>query len=120
MYKDVIENIRQAKLCGRGGAGFPTATKWEMFAKSRADKKYIICNASEGDPQMSKDGYLLKNQLKDVLDGVKIALETFPGSIAYIYLRKDYYKRFGYKLKKLARNLAINIVKKQGGYLSGH
>ncbi|TRZ80079.1 hypothetical protein D4R86_04935 [bacterium] len=119
MHKNVIENIKNANLCGRGGAGFPTGKKWEIFAQVKSDKKYIIVNGSEGDPQMSKDGYILKNYLKELIDGLKIALETFPNSEACIYLRKDYYKKFASKIKKIVKNLPIKTFKKPGEYLAG-
>ena len=90
-----------------------------IFAKAKANKKYIICNVSEGDPQMAKDGYLLKNHLSEVIDGFKIALKNFPESTGYFYLRKDYYSKYKGKIKKLAKNLPIKTFKKTGGYLAG-
>ncbi len=119
MNQDIIQLLKKSGLCGRGGAGFPTGKKWEIFAQSKSGKKYIIVNASEGDPQMSKDGYLLKNHLSEVIGGTKIALKTFPNSKAYLYLRKDYYKKYKKKIKKLAKDLPIKIFKKPGGYLAG-
>jgi len=117
--KDIIKKIQDANLHGRGGASFPTTKKWEAFLNTETKEKYIIVNASEGDPQMSKDGYLLKNHLSEVIDGLKIALETFPESIGYFYLRKDYYTKYKKKIKKLTKDLPVKIFKKTGGYLAG-
>ncbi len=127
MSQDIIQALKKSGLCGRGGAAFPTGKKWEIFAQANANKKYIIVNASEGDPQMSKDGYILKNHLGEVIDGLKIALKTFSNSEAYsatsprayIYLRKDYYLKYNKKIKKLAKDLPIKTFKKPGEYLAG-
>jgi NADH:ubiquinone oxidoreductase subunit F (NADH-binding) len=119
MNQDIIQALKKSGLCGRGGASFPTGKKWEIFAQVKTNKKYIICNASEGDPQMSKDGYLLKNYLSEIIDGVKIALKTFPNSEAYIYLRKDYYAKYKKKIERFIDNLPIKTFKKTGEYLAG-
>jgi len=119
MNQGIIQMLKKSGICGRGGAGFPTGKKWEIFAQARSGKKYIIVNASEGDPQMLKDGYILKNHLEKVIDGVKIALKTFFNSEAYIYLRKDYYFKYKKKIKKLAKDLPIKTFKKPGEYLAG-
>jgi NADH:ubiquinone oxidoreductase subunit F (NADH-binding) len=116
---DIISKLKKANLLGRGGANFPTGTKWEMVKSAKAEKKYIICNGSEKEPNVFKDKFLLKNHAKDVMEGIKIALETIENSSAYIYLNKEYYEAFGPKLKKLAKNLPIKLFKKRGGYVAG-
>jgi NADH:ubiquinone oxidoreductase subunit F (NADH-binding) len=117
--KDIITKLKKDKLLGRGGAAFPTGLKWEMVKSAKAKKKYIICNASEGEPNVFKDGFILKNYPEEVIEGVKIALETIDNSSAYIYLRKDYYAKFKKNLEKLIGNLPIKLFKKTGGYLAG-
>ena len=57
----IIEKIKEAGLTGRGGAGFPTAAKWEAVKNALGEKKYVICNASEGEPGVMKDGFILEN-----------------------------------------------------------
>ena len=57
----IIKKLEKAKLLGRGGASFPTSKKWEFVKKISAKKKYIVCNCSEGEPGVFKDGYILKN-----------------------------------------------------------
>lgn len=116
---DNIEKIKKSGLSGRGGAQFPTGMKWEMIKNSKSDKIYIICNASEGELEVFKDEYLLKKYGKDVINGIKIALETFPNSEAYIYLRKDLYKSLGVKLKKIIGKNKIKLFREPGGYLCG-
>ncbi len=117
--KNIIKKLKRSKLKGRGGAGFPTGSKWEMVKKEKSDKKYIICNGSEGDPNVFKDGFILDNYLDEVVNGVKVALNTFKNSQAYFYLRKDYYKKYGPKIKSLTKDLNTKIFKKSGGYLGG-
>lgn len=117
---DIISQIKQSKLTGRGGAGFPTGVKWEIFKKAKAKKKYIICNASEGEPGILKDGHILEHYPEIVIKGIEIALKTFKNSSAYIYLRPDYYDRFQKRLKSLSKGLNISLFKKpRGGYLAG-
>ena len=58
---DIIAKLKKNKLCGRGGAAFPTGLKWKMVKSAKAKKKYIICNAAEGEPNVFKDGFILKN-----------------------------------------------------------
>ena len=117
--KNIIAKLKKSGLVGRSGSCFPTGLKWEMVKKAKADKKYIVCNASEGEPKNEKDKFILEKYPAEVVEGVKIALETIDNSSAYIYLRKDYYQKFKKKLEKLSNGLSIEFVKKIGGYLSG-
>ncbi|MEA2088577.1 MAG: NADH-ubiquinone oxidoreductase-F iron-sulfur binding region domain-containing protein [Patescibacteria group bacterium] len=116
---DIITRIRKANFLGRGGANFSTAKKWEMFKNEKMDKKYIICNASEGEPDVFKDEYLIANFPEEIINGIKIALDFFSNSQAYIYLRKDLYLKFGLKLKKIIKKEKIKLFKETGGYLCG-
>lgn len=117
--KNIIDKVKESGLLGRSGSCFPTGLKWEMVKNYKADKKYIICNASEGEPGTFKDGFLLKNYPEKVMEGIKIALETIDSSSAYIYLRKDYFQEFGKKLESLFGDLPITLFQKRGGYLAG-
>jgi NADH:ubiquinone oxidoreductase subunit F (NADH-binding) len=117
--RDIIKELKKYNILGRSGSGFPTASKWEIVKKQKSDKKYIICNASEGEPQNLKDGYILKYHLEEAINGVKVALKTIDNSSAFIYLRKDYYWWFSKKIKKLCEGYPITILKKKGGYLAG-
>lgn len=114
-----ISKLKAANLKGRGGADFPTYLKWQMFADQKADKKYIVANGSEGEPNVLKDGYILQKNPSQLIEGLKIALETFPGSEAFLYLRHDYYKKHKNNLEKIIGDLPITVFKEKGGYLSG-
>jgi len=117
--QDIITKLKKAELIGRGGAAFPTWQKWEMVESTKAKNKYIICNVAEGEPGVFKDGFILENYPEEVVEGVKIALDSFDNSSAYIYLRKDYYEKFKSKLEELIKNTRIKLFKKPGGYLCG-
>lgn len=112
---DIITKIRESGLTGRSGSCFETALKWELVKKEKAEKKYAICNASEGEPGVFKDKYILENYPDVLIDGIKTAIETLNIDSAYIYLNKDYYPFF----KKSFKNLPIFLHKKPEGYIAG-
>ena len=109
---NIISKIKKSGLTGRSGSGFPTWIKWESVLKYKSKKKYIVCNASEGEIRVYKDRYLLENHAEDVVDGIKIALKTIKNSEAYIYLKEDYYNKFSKKLTKLIGSSKITLFKK--------
>ena len=117
----IIQQIKKSNLLGRGGANFPTGLKWEVVKKAKSDKKYIIANASEGEPGVFKDQYLLENFPEEVVSGIKIAMDTIDHSQAFLYLRKDLYDKLGGKLRKVIKKSRVDIklVKEPGGYLCG-
>lgn len=118
--KNIISELKKHNLLGRSGSGFSTGLKWELVKNIKAKKKYIICNASEGEPDVFKDGFILENYPEEVVEGIKIALKTIKNSSAFIYLRKDYYQRFKNRLEKLIGRAPIKIVKKSTGrYIGG-
>jgi len=117
--ENIIQKLKEQNLSGRGGAGFPTGLKWEMVKNAEGNKKYIICNGSEGEPGVFKDGYILEKYPEAVVDGIKIALATIDNSSAYIYLKKDYYQKLTTKLEKLIEGFPIKLFKETGGYLAG-
>ncbi len=87
---DVIEEIKNSKLRGRGGAGFPTGLKWQFAADTPSDKKYIICNADEGDPGAFMDRSVLEGDPHAVLEGMAIGAFATGADEAYIYCRAEY------------------------------
>lgn len=88
--EDVIETIRQSSLRGRGGAGFPTGTKWKLSRKAKGDRKYIICNADEGDPGAYMDRSLMEGNPHRVLEGMIIGAYAIGSQEGYIYIRDEY------------------------------
>ena len=116
---EIITKLKKSNLLGRGGASFPTGLKWEAVKKEKADKKYIICNASEGEPGVFKDKLILENYPKELINGIKIALKTINNSSAYIYLNKKYYPKFKKELEKLIKGLPIVLFEKPDNYICG-
>jgi len=88
--EDILLELRESKVKGRGGAGFPTATKWMVVAASTAEIKYVICNADEGEPGTFKDRVLLVDYPELVFDGMVVAGYTIGASRGIVYLRGEY------------------------------
>jgi bidirectional [NiFe] hydrogenase diaphorase subunit len=87
---EVIEAIARSGLRGRGGAGYPTGLKWATVAKEKADRKYVICNADEGDPGAYMDRSVLESNPHRVLEGMAIAAYAIGANQGYIYIRAEY------------------------------
>ena len=87
---DVIVQLKESGLRGRGGAGFPTGTKWEFCRRETALQKYAICNADEGDPGAFMDRSILEADPHAVLEGLTIAAYAIGASEGYIYVRAEY------------------------------
>lgn len=88
--KQVIVEITNAGLCGRGGAGFPTGLKWQLAAEAKGDMKYVICNADEGEPGTFKDRVILTKFADLVFEGMTIAAYAIGARHGIIYLRAEY------------------------------
>ena len=88
--KDAVEAMVKSGLRGRGGAGFPTGLKWGTVAKSPGAKKYIICNADEGDPGAFMDRSVLESDPHAVLEGMAIAAYAVGADQGFIYVRAEY------------------------------
>jgi NADH-quinone oxidoreductase subunit F len=88
--EQVIAEIKKSGLRGRGGAGFPTATKWEFCRQEPGSPKYVICNADEGDPGAFMDRSILEADPHAVLEGLTIAGYAIGASEGYIYVRAEY------------------------------
>lgn len=86
----VVAAISQSGLRGRGGAGYPTGVKWSMVAKHNAPRKFVICNADEGDPGAFMDRSVLESDPHRVLEGMAIAGYAVGASEGYIYIRGEY------------------------------
>jgi len=87
---DVIQEILDAKLRGRGGAGFPTGLKWRFARQAEGDIKYIVCNADEGDPGAFMNRRVLEGDPHSVVEGMIIAAYAIGARQGYIYCRAEY------------------------------
>jgi len=88
--EDVIGEVQASGLRGRGGAGFPTGTKWKFARSSPQQPKYIICNADEGDPGAFMDRAVLEGDPHRVLEGIIIGAYAIGARFGYIYVRDEY------------------------------
>lgn len=88
--EEIIAEVKKSGLRGRGGAGFPTGLKWEFTYKSPGEKKYIVCNADEGDPGAFMDRSILESDPHALLEGMLIAGRTIGSDEGYIYCRAEY------------------------------
>lgn len=86
----VIDQISRSGLRGRGGAGYPTGLKWGTVAKAGGSRKYVICNADEGDPGAFMDRSVLESDPHRVLEGMAIAAYAVGANEGYIYVRAEY------------------------------
>jgi NADH-quinone oxidoreductase subunit F len=88
--EEVIDEVSASGIRGRGGAGFPTGTKWGFARKSPGDEKYLICNADEGDPGAFMDRSVLEGDPHSVLEGMILAGFAIGARQGYIYCRAEY------------------------------
>ena len=88
--EDVIGEIKTSGLAGRGGAGFPTWFKWNAARAAKGDKKYLICNADEGDPGAFMDRALIESDPHSLIEGMLIAAYAIGASEAFVYVRAEY------------------------------
>ena len=88
--EEVIKEISDSGLRGRGGAGFPTGKKWEFVRQEKARQKYIICNADEGDPGAFMDRSILEGDPNSVIEAMAIAGYAVGADQGYIYVRAEY------------------------------
>ncbi len=87
---EVIEEVKRSGLRGRGGAGFPTGTKWQFTRKAPGERKFVVCNADEGDPGAFMDRSVLEGDPHSVLEGMIIAARAIGAEKGYIYVRAEY------------------------------
>ena len=132
---DVIETIKSSGLRGRGGAGFPTGSKWQLTRNSKGNTKYIICNADEGDPGAYMDRSLMEGNPHRVLEGMIIGAYAIGAAEGFIYIRGEYplalhninlaieqaeeFGLLGENILGTDYNLKVNIVKGAGAFVCG-
>jgi NADP-reducing hydrogenase subunit HndC len=88
--EEAIAEVKKSGLRGRGGAGFPTGTKWEIASKSKADQKYVVCNADEGDPGAFMDRSILESDPNSVIEAMIICGYCIGATKGLIYIRAEY------------------------------
>ena len=88
--EEIIELVKASGLRGRGGAGFPAGLKWEFARNNKSDKKYVVCNADEGDPGAFMDRSILEGDPHSVLEAMAIIGYCIGADEGYIYIRAEY------------------------------
>ena len=85
-HEEIVNEIKRSGLRGRGGAGFPTGTKWDKVLHHRMTERYFVCNAGEHEPGTFKDRYLVKHYPHQLLEGCLIAAHTIRAKASFIYI----------------------------------
>jgi NADH:ubiquinone oxidoreductase subunit F (NADH-binding) len=121
---DIVKKIEDAHLVGRGGAGFPTHLKWKAVKKAKSKKKFVICNASEGEIGIFKDFHILKYWPEKVFRGCEIAANFLKTDEIYFNFNGNYYKKLKKKIDKCAkksrkRGFKITIFHEMPSYPGG-
>ncbi len=133
--EEVINDIKNSGLRGRGGAGFPTGLKWEICRNKNSEIKYIICNADEGDPGAYMDRSLLEGNPHSIIEGMIIGAYAIGASEGFIYVRMEYplavkhislaleqARKYGFLGKSIVGSefeFNIQVVEGAGAFVSG-
>jgi NADH:ubiquinone oxidoreductase subunit F (NADH-binding)/(2Fe-2S) ferredoxin/NAD-dependent dihydropyrimidine dehydrogenase PreA subunit len=108
--EQVIEEVVRSGIRGRGGAGFPTGSKWKFARNANGNVKYIICNADEGDPGAFMDRAVLEGDPHTVLEGMLIAAYAIGAGEGYIYVRAEYPIAVTHVKKAVADAKALGLL----------
>ena len=106
----VIKEVTASGLLGRGGAGFSCGLKWKLARAQKADQKFIICNADEGEVGTFKDRYILQNDPFTLVEAIAIASWTIGSNKAFIYLRTEYHFLSGLILNAISQAKAKGFL----------
>ncbi|GAB1451844.1 hypothetical protein MASR2M47_19000 [Draconibacterium sp.] len=127
--EDLINELISSELKGRGGAGFPTGLKWKLASEAKADAKYIICNADEGEPGTFKDREILSKVPYKVLTAMAVCGYITGAKESFIYMRGEYkflepelnkaIDEFQYYCKEINFDFNITIFMGSGAYICG-
>jgi NADH-quinone oxidoreductase subunit F len=111
MQPDQVQaEVKASGLRGRGGAGFPTATKWSFVPKDLPGPRYLVCNADESEPGTSKDRYLIENSPHMLLEGILIASYAIGAHQAWVYIRGEYDRPYAMLTEAIAEARAAGYL----------
>jgi formate dehydrogenase iron-sulfur subunit len=108
----IVEDVRVSGLRGRGGAGFPTAIKWDTVRRAEADRKYVVCNADEGDSGTFADRLMLEGDPFCLIEGMAIAAVATGATQGYVYIRSEYPQAFETFVKAIDAAYAAGLLGK--------
>nr|WP_305067696.1 NADH-quinone oxidoreductase subunit NuoF [Mediannikoviicoccus vaginalis] len=110
--QEVIDEIKESGLRGRGGGGFPTGLKWQFTRDAQNDTKYVICNADEGDPGAFMDRSILEGDPYSVIEAMTIAAYAIGAHQGYIYIRAEYPSAVALLEKSIEKAKELNLMGK--------
>ena len=126
---EILKEILDSGLRGRGGAGFPTGLKWKFTSQETEEEKYVVCNADEGEPGTFKDREILTRVPMKVFGGMAICGKVIGAKHGYVYLRGEYQflradlekvlEEFHANVKELGLDFQIHILMGSGAYICG-
>ena len=130
-----LDEVKKSNIRGRGGAGFPMGVKWDFCRKAESDKKFIICNADEGDPGAYSDRYLLEERPHSVLFGMMVGAYCMGAQWGILYIRAEYPEAIdivenaiqelrdrnllGENIHNSGFNFDFKVIKAKGAYICG-
>jgi len=133
--EEVVSEVENSNLTGRGGAGFPPGRKWRFVAAAAQTPKFVVCNADESEPLIFKDRVLMDTNPHQILEGMAIAAYAVGANIGYIYIRGEYVSQaqrmeraieqaeksgwLGEKMAGSEFNLKIHVHRGAGAYICG-
>jgi NADH-quinone oxidoreductase subunit F len=120
--RDILHEVIDSGLRGRGGAGFPVGKKWTIAAETPADKRYVVCNAGEDEPGSFKDRILLEHRPHLVLEGMLIAARAIRAAEIFLYLNETYdecYRRFSAAIEEARPEIKVTIHRAPTVYVAG-
>ena len=133
--QEIVSQIKDSGLRGLGGAGFPAGKKWETAYSVDSDKKYVVCNADEGDPGAFMDRSILEGDPHSVIEGMAIAGKAIGSDEAYVYVRAEYplavrrlrkaiaqaeeYGLIGENILNSGFNFKVNVKEGAGAFVCG-
>lgn len=123
----IIAEIKESRLRGRGGAGFPTGVKWASVAYASCPTKYLVCNGAEGEPGTFKDRYLMRQNPYQLLEGIAIAAFAIGAKKAFLGIKRSFEREFAavsHALEEMSARdrlgqIPIEIVRGPEDYLFG-
>lgn len=107
---DIIKELKESGLRGRGGAGFPTGLKWSFMSANTPGQKYILCNSDEGEPGTCKDRDIMRYNPHQLIEGMAIAGYCIDASVGYNYIRGEYWEPFERCEEALREALAAGLL----------
>ena len=116
---EVIRDVKTARLRGRGGAGFPTGMKWDFARAAEGDKRYVLCNADEGEPGTFKDRVILTERADLMFEGMTIAGYAVGAECGILYLRGEYAYLHRFLENVLAERRKAGLLGKNAGGKAG-